>query len=88
MQKAVRVTTIMKRLRAPEQTETANASPASVPAPQEGTENKAAGSTPPPESQTDNSAKVGVTTKASPKCNGEAASPHKPAAEAWEEQNG
>ncbi|XP_078063928.1 caM kinase-like vesicle-associated protein [Mustelus asterias] len=88
--KAVRVTTIMKRLRAPEQSETAANPPAAAatPAPSGEPESKAASGTLPPASQTDNSAKVGVTTEASPRCNGEAASPHKPAAEAWEEQNG
>ncbi|XP_078399318.1 caM kinase-like vesicle-associated protein isoform X1 [Cetorhinus maximus] len=88
LEKAVRVTTIMKRLRAPEQSETANNPPAAAPAPASEPENKAVSGALPPASQTDNSAKVGVTTEASPRCNGEAASPHKPAAEAWEEQNG
>uniref|UniRef100_H2ZZN6 CaM kinase-like vesicle-associated protein n=1 Tax=Latimeria chalumnae TaxID=7897 RepID=H2ZZN6_LATCH len=80
--KAIRVTTIMKRLRAPEQSESGG-SPSPEP-PAGDTESKAQSEAAPPV-QPDNSAKVGVTAEASSSCNGEAEAPHTAAIEAWDE---
>ncbi|XP_043934874.1 caM kinase-like vesicle-associated protein [Protopterus annectens] len=94
--KAVRVTTIMKRLRASEMADSAASPLASVaaaaaaaaPASTSESESKSPEAEA-PKTQPDNSAKVGITVEEpSPRCNGDSGPTHSPAVEAWDKQTG